>query len=165
MTSSGPTLSDPALSCAGTPRAGYRAPVGSHQSRAKQSREGQFPPCFAGHVAGDADGRHLAFWAGSAHCWLMSHLSPTGIPCPSPQDWSQLVHAPICTDAEGCLSLSAGLTWPMFSKVPLVGIPSLSCIHHSGPLGLTCRCAEHTLKQLPLLLRKILDSIDPSKDP
>ncbi|KAM9273780.1 low molecular weight phosphotyrosine protein phosphatase isoform 1-T1 [Cariama cristata] len=45
----------------------------------------------------------LAFWAVSAHCWVISSFSPTGIPKSSSPGFSQSLHPAVFIDTGNCL--------------------------------------------------------------
>jgi len=112
----GPPLDLPqqVLSCAGGSRAGCRTPVGVSQEWSREAGS----PCLdlLAMLLLVQTRTQLAFWAASAHWWLMSSFSPTSPfspPSPSRQGCSQALHPPVCIDTRGFPDPGAGpCTWP-----------------------------------------------------
>ena len=87
----------------------------------------------------------LAFWAGRAHCWLVSSSHPPVLPGLMEQDYAQSFH-PLACFGGGCSLIPA--TDPALGFVPTAqpvevsvdGIPSLCCVtapHSLVSLGCT----------------------------
>jgi hypothetical protein len=87
----------------------------------------------------------LAFWAGRAHCWLVSSSHPPVLPGLMEQDYAQSFH-PLACFGGGCSLIPA--TDPALGfvataqpvEVSVDGIPSLCCVtapHSLVSLGCT----------------------------
>ncbi|KAK4824889.1 hypothetical protein QYF61_021129 [Mycteria americana] len=110
----------------------------------------------------------LAFWAASAHCWLMSNFSSIIVPKSfsagllsipaSPQSVQILVIAltQVQDLALGLVELHEVHRGPLLKlvKVPLDGIPSLKGISCTTRLGVICKLAEGALNPTAYAINK-----------